>query len=249
MKKIIENKIEEMLSKEYCCSREELRGNEVIFSTKVMDVPYIKILAYREAIVVCTSEKLKLKVEELLKGKSRDEIFEIPLVYGQTIHYIPDGYDIYEEFNSLEYDIEIITGNEIMSLYGVTGFENSLSFDENGQTPTKIVCVARDKGEIVGIAGASEIFVNNVLEVGVDVLENYRKAKLGTQLVKRLTCELLKRGVIPFYSASVTNIASQMVASRCNYIPMWVDTYGNILDGSSVYNTMVKEIKMDINMF
>lgn len=50
-----------------------------------------KELAYRNCVAVCASEELSAKIQELLQGKSRDEIFELPFVYGQTIHYVPDG--------------------------------------------------------------------------------------------------------------------------------------------------------------
>ena len=62
--------------------------------------------------------------------------------------------------------------------------------------------------------------------------------------MRGLTKELLARDIIPFYSASVTNIGSQMVASRCGYIPLWVDTFGTILDGSSVYNEIMKSLSL-----
>ena len=77
-------------------------------------------------------------------------------------------------------------------------------------------------------------------------MEEYRNARLGTYLVKGLTKELLTRNIIPFYSASITNIGSQMVASRCDYIPLWVDTFGTILDGSSVYNDMIKGLSSEL---
>lgn len=32
--------------------------------------------------------------------------------------------------------------------------------------------------------------------------------------------------IIPFYSASVTNLASQAVAIRSGYMPLWTDSYG-----------------------
>ena len=77
-------------------------------------------------------------------------------------------------------------------------------------------------------------------------MEEYRNARLGTYLVKGLTKELLTRNIIPFYSASITNIGSQMVANRCHYIPFWVDTFGTILDGSSVYNDMMKGLSSEL---
>ena len=102
----------------------------------------------------------------------------------------------------------------------------------------KAVCIAKDKGKVIGVAGASCSSVNGMWEVGVDVMEGYRHARLGTYLVNRLTKELTVKNIVPFYSAAVTNIGSQMVAARCGYIPAWVDTFGTTLDGSSVYDSI-----------
>lgn len=241
MKAIIKSKIEELLSKEYYCSLDELNGKSTVYSVNFnAKQPYIKILAYRNCVVVCTSEDLYYKVRELLQNKNRDEIFELPLVYGQTIHYVPNDNYINDVSVSLNYECEYLFDRDILSLVGLTGFENSLAFDENGSTSTKAVCIAKEKNKIIGAAGAAESSVNGVWEIGVDVMEEYRNARLGTYLVRGLTKELLARNIIPFYSASVTNIGSQMVASRCDYIPFWVDTFGTILDGSSVYNDIIK---------
>ena len=241
MKAIIKSKIEELLSKEYYCSLDELNGKSTVYSVNFnAKQPYIKILAYRNCVVVCTSEDLYYKVRELLQNKNRDEIFELPLVYGQTIHYVPNDNYINDVSVSLNYECEYLFDRDILSLVGLTGFENSLAFDENGSTSTKAVCIAKEKNKIIGAAGAAESSVNGVWEIGVDVMEEYRNARLGTYLVRGLTEELLARNIIPFYSASVTNIGSQMVASRCDYIPFWVDTFGTILDGSSVYNDIIK---------
>lgn len=79
--------------------------------------------------------------------------------------------------------------------------------------------------DIIALAGAS--FVNHELrEVGIDVKKAFRGKKLASLLVHNLTVEILKQGKIPFYSASVTNIASQAVAIRSGYMPLWTDTFG-----------------------
>lgn len=240
MKIIAKSKIEELLSKEFYCNSEELSGKATVYSVNLnAKQPYIKILAYRNCVVVCTSEDLHCKVRELLQNKNRDEIFELPLVYGQTIHYVPNDSCTKDVLVSLNYECEYLFDKDIFSLNGLIGFENSLAFDENGSTTTKAVYIARDKNRIIGVAGAAESSVNGVLEIGVDVMEKYRNARLGTYLVRGLTKELLARNIVPFYSASVTNIGSQMVASRCGYIPFWIDTFGTILDGSSVYNDII----------
>ncbi len=245
MKIIIKNKIEKLLSKEFYCSSEELNGNTTVYSVNFnVKQPYIKILAYRNCVVVCTSEDLHDRVQELLINKNRDEIFEFPLVYGQTIHYVPNDSYTEDMSVSLKYECEYLFYRDILSLDGLRGFENSLEFDENGSTSTKAVHIARDKNRIIGVAGAAETLVNGVWEIGIDVMEKYRNSRLGTYLVRGLMKELLARNIIPFYSASVTNIGSQMVASRSGYIPYWIDTFGTILDGSSIYNDIIGEVSL-----
>lgn len=93
MQKImIKRKIEELLSKEFYCSSEDLNGKATVFSVNSnAKQPYLKILAYRNCVVVCTSKDIHYKVRDLLQHRNRDEIFEFPFVYGQTIHYVPDG--------------------------------------------------------------------------------------------------------------------------------------------------------------
>lgn len=246
MKEIIKSKIEEFLSNEFYCSLDELNGKSTVYSINFdAKQRYIKILAYRNCVMVCTSEDLHYRVRELLQGKNRDEIFELPLVYGQTIHYVPDHKYTKDALISLNYECEYLFDRDILSLFGLTGFENSLAFDENGFTPTKAVYIAKDNNKIIGVAGAAESSTEGVWEIGIDVMEEYRNARLGMHLVRGLTRELLARNIIPFYSASITNIGSQMVASRCDYIPLWIDTFGNILDGSSVYNDMIKGLSLE----
>lgn len=246
MIEIIKGKIEELLSKNFCCSLEDLNGKSIVYTVNDNEKPYIKILAYRNCVVICTSENLHAYVQEFLQNKNRDEIFELPFVYGQTIHYVPDGIYTNNVTISQNYEYEFLEDIEISSLAGLKDFNNSLSFDENDSTSTKAVYIAKYMNEIVGVAGAAESFVKDVWEIGVDVKEEHRKSRLGTYLVRNLTENLLDRNIVPFYSASVTNIGSQMVASRCDYIPFWVDTYGTILDGSSVYNDIVSGLTLKL---
>lgn len=201
MREMIRNKVEEYLAREYWCSPSRLRAGGTVYTVHgAADRPYIKIMAYRDTVVVCTSQDLAGRVRDLVENKSRDEIF---------------------------------------SLRGLQGFDNSLAFDDRGHTPTKAACIARNGDMITGVSGAAPASPEGLWEVGVDVLPEYRNSGMGTYLVTKLTGELLKRDVVPFYSASVTNIGSQMVAARCGYIPAWVDTYGTVLDGSSPYGDLL----------
>ena len=83
--------MEEYLAREYWCSPSRLRAGGTVYTVHgAADRPYIKIMAYRDTVVVCTLKDLAGRVRDLVENKSRDEIFELPLVYGQTIHYVPD---------------------------------------------------------------------------------------------------------------------------------------------------------------
>lgn len=153
MESRIENKIEELLAKEYFCTIKEL-NTDGIFFTKNLSVTqsYIKMMAYRNVVIVCTSKNIFPRVKDLLKDKSRDEIFEFPFVYGQTIHYVPDADYTHEETKLREYDFQIFFGEEILSLQGLKGFDNSLAFDDAGCTPAKAAYIARHHKKIIGIS-------------------------------------------------------------------------------------------------
>ncbi|MBO5450047.1 MAG: GNAT family N-acetyltransferase [Lachnospiraceae bacterium] len=75
------------------------------------------------------------------------------------------------------------------------------------------------------VAGAS-IVDDDLREIGIDVKKEYRGKKLASLLVHNLTVAILEQEKIPFYSASVTNIASQAVAIRSGCMPLWTDTFG-----------------------
>ncbi len=240
MNENIRNAIELLLSKEYYCESVALSEKGTVFTVNPeINELFVKILAYRNCVIVCTSRNVQEKIEKLLRNRNRDEIFELPYVYGQTIHYVPDANREYVRHIKSDYTSVCIWGNDLLSLIGISGFENSLAFNENGKTSTKAVCIAKYNDKIVGIAGAAATSTDGVWEVGVDVAIEHRNAGLASHLVGTLTKELLAQGIVPFYSASVTNIGSQMVASRCGYIPCWMDTFGTIFDKHYAYDKSI----------
>ena len=95
----------------------------------------------------------------------------------------------------------------------------------NGNTNIDFALCAGIDSEIIAVAGASVAF-GDILEVGVDVKKEWRGQGLAGLLVRNLTVELLERDMIPFYSVSVTNLASQAVAITSGYMPFWTDSYG-----------------------
>lgn len=243
-KAFIDSTIRGYLEKQFFCNLSGLEESNTIFSiNSASKSPYIKIMAVDKYVIVNTSKEIHTKVRAVLQDKSRDEIFEFPFVYGQTIHYIPDMKKIQRPVLPETYSYERLEGKDIDKVKGLKGFEHSVVFDYDGNTSTKIVFLAKKDGEIVGLAGAGEE-ADKLWEIGVDVKAQFRKGGLGTKLVSNLTVDIMEAGIVPFYSASVTNIGSQMVADRSGYIPYWIDTYSTILDGSSPYHDLVRKLEL-----
>lgn len=208
------------------CNIDDLYADDTIFiQADGLSETYIKILSIGDANIVKLSPNIYYEATKVLNNKNRDELYESDYVIGQTLHYVPD----LNAMQMLTYPeglmFELLLDEDVNKLHGIQGFDNSLAFDETGYTPTCMVLYAQKDDEIIAMAGAS--FVNDDLrEVGVDVKKKYRGKRLASTLVRNLSVEILKRDKIPFYSASVTNIASQSVAIRSGYMPLWTDTFG-----------------------
>lgn len=206
------------------CTIEQLKSDDTYF-VKSRKKDYIKILSIRDANIISLSEDQYEIGKQLLAGKSRDELYESTLIFGQTIHYVPDLKKMIRLPLIEKFSFELYEENELKKLCDIKGFDNSLAFDEYGNTNTNLVLCAIKDNEIIAIAGASSV-CGKIMEVGIDVKKTWRGNGLASLLVRNLTVELLERNMIPFYSASVTNLASQAVAIRSGYMPFWTDSYG-----------------------
>lgn len=232
-KNIIIRSVCAYLSARLDCSTEELSGGGTVYvPNRTAEPPFLQLAAVGERVIVSASPELLPRVKELTEGRSRDEIFELPLVYGQTIHFIPNSIPDMPLPEGYEYIL--LEGDAIAELSGLEGFPNSLAFDESGHTGTGIVFFARSGGKIAALAGAGQE-APGLWEMGVDTDPAHRGRGLGAALTARLARELMRRERAPFYSASVTNIGSQSVAHRAGLRPLWVDTYSNTLLEDYIY--------------
>ena len=214
------------IARQMKCSLDDLHREGKVF-IRDDDRPgrYIKILSIRDADLIAVSPALYGEAVCRLQDRSRDELYESDYVFGQTLRYVPDLRQMQARPFPSGFEVEMLCGDDIGMLRGIRGFENALSFDEAGRTPARIVVYAECGSDIAGLAGASYVD-DDLREVGVDVRKSFRGRGLASALVHALTAELLTRDKVPFYSASVSNIASQAVAIRSGYMPLWTDTYG-----------------------
>ena len=86
-----------------------------------------------------------------------------------------------------------------------------------------LAVIALDGEKIMGMAGCSAD-TPLMWQIGIDVLPEYRDRGIGKTLVSLLKNEAIRRGAIPYYGTSLSNIASWKTAISCGFVPAWVET-------------------------
>jgi len=81
---------------------------------------------------------------------------------------------------------------------------------------------AYDGDKLIGLAGCSAD-CDNMWQMGIDVLPDYRKKGIAAALTSRLAMEVLARGKVPFYCCSWANLASACNAIKIGFRPAWVE--------------------------
>lgn len=185
-----------------------------------------KIYDYIAGYINCSTDQLKEEGTHFVKNEKAANNYVKILSIRDTniISLSEEKYELGKQLLSGKTRDELYEGNNLKTLYDIEGFENSLAFDAEGNTNTTIVLCAIKDNEIIAIAGAAP--TGKLMEVGIDVKKKWRGYGLARLLVRNLTVKILERNMIPFYSASVTNLASQAVASRSGYMPLWTDSFG-----------------------
>lgn len=232
-------KIKKYLSEKFECNISYLDKNGLNVIKNKQECK-LKMLLFYDLILVSSSENMYDYVCEKLKCRNTYEVFEFPLVYGQSIYFIPNLNKITKQDEIEKYDFKLFDGNtdkiELSS-----GFENAITF-ENGKCISDIAYCAYENGKVIGVAGADKIN-DEIWEVGIEVLPEYRKDGLATILTKNLTMKILEKGIVPIWCASVSNIGSQAVATNSDYIPLWMETFGDVFEENYPFTDIIKDIK------
>lgn len=81
---------------------------------------------------------------------------------------------------------------------------------------------AYDNGRLIGLAGCSAD-CEDMYQIGVDVIPEYRKKGVASALTSQLALEVLALRKVPFYCAAWCNIKSVRNAIRSGFRPAWVE--------------------------
>lgn len=132
-------------------------------------------------------------------------------------YYLPDVTKL--EAKPCEFELRRLGQKEFSSLY-LPEWSNALCKDR--RELDVLAFGAYDAGKLVGLAGCSED-AENMWQIGVDVLPEYRRKGIASSLTSMAALETLERGMVPFYCSAWSNIRSVRNAVKCGFIPAWVE--------------------------
>lgn len=117
------------------------------------------------------------------------------------------------------YELHVLTQADFAELY-TKEWSNALC--EKRKHLDVLGVGAYDNGKLIGLAGCSAD-CDDMWQIGIDVLPEYRRQGVASALTSNLACEILERGKVPFYCAAWSNIRSVRNAIKSGFRPAWVE--------------------------
>ena len=156
---------------------------------------------------------------DVVNFRKLDEILKKEGYRIKTVHsfFIPKDDHVYE-INGVE--IKKYNQEEILQFKDDDRFDEAFCFSE--ASPDVLAVAAIIDHEIVGMAGASADSPS-FWQIGINVNKNFEGRHIASGLVSILKSDILKKGIVPYYGTSFSNLASQHVAARAGFEVAWVE--------------------------
>lgn len=238
--------LKKLLALEYNCSESDIDGSENIVTCSAGrggrhysdDADFFSMATTGTNCLITADERMLPFLREFARDGAGHWLFEESRLAALERELGRFGYRLFEfgshhmylprfeaEFPR-KYPIKRLeTLSDIEPFYGDSRFPNALCEKYLPERPDVLALAALDGDAIMGMAGASLDYngAPGWLQIGIDVLPEYRGHGVGAFLVNELKCEMERRGDIPFYGTSPANIHSQNVAINCGFRPAWVE--------------------------
>ena len=195
--------------------------------------PFLRMTTMGGNAVICADKCMHAWLSDFCRQKAGHRLFEhtglreidkVLSHYGkqlsQTHHlFLPVGRI---ESPPAQIQVKWFEADEIAQFYGTNQYPNAFCSQYEPERPDVLAVAAVNGSEIIGMAGCSADS-SFLWQIGIDVMDGYRGRRVGTQLVALLRDEVMARGKIPYYGASLSNIYSWRIALRCGFVPAWID--------------------------
>lgn len=235
------SQLHKLLASEYNCSPEDFtRADNVLTSVVVdegrgrynTDSDLFHMVTTGGNAVITADERLHPFLRNFMKGRAGHWLFEFPNLLplerelNRFGHTLTQSHHMFLPAKNVvprrEFAVKWFYEREIDRFYGDERFPNAICSEFFPHRPDRIVICAYDGDAIMGMAGCSEDALG-WMQIGIDVMPEYRSRGVGTYLVTLLKNKILEQGNIPFYGTSLSNYHSWNIALNCGFRPAWVD--------------------------
>lgn len=241
-KQEIDQAIRLQLSYEFNCRPEDFSGEANVITTPLLhekrrmfsEKPFfLQMVTFGANAVISADERIHPWLQKWLEGKRGFWIFEQHNYYELETELRKYGYKMAlthhmfvpkPELMNVQTDLKIrwLETADLMEFYGREEFSNALCDRFRPDRPDMLAVVALDGEKIMGMAGCSAD-TPLLWQIGIDVLPEYRGRGIATTLVSLLRDEVFRRGAIPYYGTSLSNLGSWKTALHSGFVPAWVE--------------------------
>ena len=188
-------------------------------------------ISYGSNVVAAVTDEVAQIVAEYISKFEFYHCFETPNMHwlnerlsskGQTTcfmaeYYLPDV----NRLASLPcvFEMRVLEKGQFEDLY-LQEWSNALCSDR--KQLDMLAVGAYDGGKLVGLAGCSAD-ADEMWQIGVDVLPEYRRNGIASAITSKLALEILDRNKVPFYCTAWSNIRSVRNAVKSGLIPAWAE--------------------------
>ena len=206
---------------------------------KYLPLPFAcDLTSYGNNIVAQCREDLAPVVEQFIKTYPTEHCFETPHLhvldelvglYGLKVcfmaeYFLPDLDALKEQ--PCDYELRILHQADFADLYKPEWCD---ALCEARKELDVLGVGAYDGEKLVGLAGCSAD-CEDMYQIGVNVLPEYRRQGIAAAMTSRLALEILKLDKVPFYCAAWCNIKSVRNAIKCGFRPAWVEVTARDID-------------------
>lgn len=199
---------------------------------KYLPLPFeCDMVSYGSCVVAQTSERTESAVREYIEKFPAEHCFETPNIHALDEKLAPFGLKVcfmaeyflpdVEKLSRLScgYEMCVLHAEDFSALY-LPEWSNALC--EKRKELDVLGVGAYDGEKLIGLAGCSAD-CEDMWQIGVDVLPEYRRREVASALTSNLACEIIERGKVPFYCAAWCNIKSVRNAIKCGFRPAWAE--------------------------
>lgn len=230
----------EQSARDLCAdARDFFKSQNVVVTSRKRDdarrylhLPFsCQLVSYGSNVVASVSEEYRDITEKYINAYPVEHLFETP-----NLHVLDDALREMEQrvcfmaeyflpdvsiLRPLDcsYELRVLEQADFVDLY-LPEWSNALCRERSRLDVLGVG--AYDKDKLVGLAGCSAD-CEQMWQIGIDVLPEYRRQGIASALTSRLAIEILERGKVPFYCAAWCNVRSVRNAIRCGFLPAWVE--------------------------